>query len=146
VLTVAVPEDPARRRLITHLAPPGLPSVAHLLAVVVALILVALAPNLWRGTRKAVSLSVAALIVLAVLAIAKGLEYEDSAVALGLAALLFAGRRAFPLGSSRRPRTALVCAGVGAWLLAYAAVLMGPLSMQRGHVLRRAIHHAIHQA
>jgi lysyl-tRNA synthetase, class II len=145
VLSVAVPEDPYRRRLIAHLTP-ALPSVAHVLAVGVGLVLLALAPNLWRGTRKAVVLSIVALVVLAVLALIKGLEYEDAAAELALAALLFAGRRAFPLGSSSRPRPALLMAGIGAWLLAYCAILFGPLSRQRGHLIRHAIHHAIRQA
>ena len=50
--------------------------------------------------------------VLRDLGIVKGLEHEDAAVALGLAALLFAGRRAFPLGSSALPHPALVFAGL----------------------------------
>jgi lysyl-tRNA synthetase class 2 len=146
VLSVVVPEDPDRRRLIAHIAPPGLPSVAHVLAVAAGLVLVALAPKLWRGTRKAVSLSVVALVVLAVLNVVKGLEYEDAVVALGLAALLFAGRRAFPLGSRPVPHPALVFAVISAWLLAYLATLAGPLSSTRGHLIRRALHHAIGHA
>ena len=141
MLSVAVPEDPYRRRLIAHLTP-TLPSVAHVLAVGVGLVLLVLAPKVWRGTRKAVTLSIIALVVLAALNVIKGLEYEDAAAELALAALLVAGRRAFPLGSSSRPRPALLMAGIGAWLLAYCAIVFGPLSRERGHL----IHHAIRQA
>jgi lysyl-tRNA synthetase class 2 len=145
VLSVAAPDDPSRRRLIRHIAPAGVPTLAHLLVVLVGLTLLALAPRLWRGTRTAASLAIVALAGLAVLNLIRGLDYEEATLELGLAALLVAGRRAFPLGSRNRPRPLLVCAGVGAWTLAYCAVLVGPLASDRHHAIRRALHHAISQ-
>lgn len=89
--------------LIRHIAPPALPSAAHLLALLVGLALVVLTPKLWRGTRTAVSLAISALLILDLV---KGLDYEESALELGLALVLALGRRAFPLGSRNRPRLA----------------------------------------
>ncbi len=69
------PDDPARRRLVERVEPAVLPSAAHVLAVLVGLALLVLAPKLWRGTRAAVALAIAALGLLAVLDIVKGLAY-----------------------------------------------------------------------
>lgn len=145
VLTAAGPDDPARERLIGHIAPSGLPSLAHLLSLVVGVALLALAPRLWRGTRAAASLAIVALVCLAVLNLFRGLDWEEAALEVGLVVLLVAGRRAFPLGSRNRPQPLLVWAGVGAWALAYCAVLVGPLPSERRHTIRRTLHHALHQ-
>jgi lysylphosphatidylglycerol synthetase-like protein (DUF2156 family) len=54
-------------------------SVAHLLALVAGLALLALAPRLWRGTGMAVSLAIAWLAILAVLNIVKGTRWDQNA-------------------------------------------------------------------
>lgn len=51
VLSAATPDDPRRARVIARLAPPVLPSVAHLLALLAGLALVVLAPKLWQDSR-----------------------------------------------------------------------------------------------
>ncbi len=143
VLAAAGPDDPARRRLIGRLVPAALPSAALVLALLVGLALLVLVPKLARGHRTAVRLAIALLVLLAVLNIVKGLEYEEAALALSLALVLTVTRRAFSLGSSNRPRPALVLAATATWLLVYAAVLVGPLASDRGRTIRRALHHAI---
>lgn len=143
VLSAIGPGDPARRRLVERFEPAVLPSAAHVLAVLVGLALLVLAPRLWRGTRAAVALAIAALGLLAVLDIVKGLAYAHAAVAVGLAVALACGRRAFSLGSRNRPRPAIVLAATGSWVLAWCAVLAGPLFSARGQTIRRALHHAI---
>jgi lysyl-tRNA synthetase, class II len=140
VLSAATPDDPSRRRLIGRLAPPVLPSLAQLLAVIAGLGLLVLTPKLWRGTRTAVPLAIAGLGALAVLNMVKGLDYEDAALELCLAALLALGRGAFPLGCRNRPRLTVVCTAVGAWALTYCAVLVGPAASDRGHTIRQALH------
>ena len=132
--------------LIVQLAPGGVPSTAHVLVFLAGLALLVLAPKVWRGARTAASLAIAGLVLLAALNLLKGLEYEEAALELALAALLLAGRRAFPMGSRNRPRATLVCIGVAAWAVAYATVLFGPLASDHRRTIRRALHHAIKQA
>ena len=146
VFSAASPDEPSRHRLISHLAPPALPSAAHLLALLVGLALIVLAPRVSRGTRTAVSLATSALVILAVLNLVKGLDYEESALELCLALVLVVGRPAFPLGSRNRPRLALASAAVGTWALAYCALLVKPLATDHGHTIKRALHHTIGQA
>jgi lysyl-tRNA synthetase class 2 len=143
VLSTLVPDDPSRRRLIARLEPTVLPSAAHLLALFVGVALLVLVPKLARGTRTAVPLAIAGLTTLAILNLAKGLAIEEAALALTLAIALSVSRRAFPLGARNRPRSALVLAAAGAWVLAYCAVLALPLVAGRGAALRRALHRTI---
>jgi lysyl-tRNA synthetase, class II len=142
VLSAAAPDDPSRRRLVAHVAPAGLPSLAHVLALIVGAGLLVLAPKLRRGTRTAVTLAIAALLVLATLDLVKGLEYEEAALEVSLALLLGVARPAFPLGSRNRPRPVFVCAAVASWALAYLAVLIGPTGSDHVGVIRRVLHHA----
>jgi lysyl-tRNA synthetase class 2 len=143
VLSAIGPDDPARRRLIGRFEPAGLPSTAHVLAVLVGLALLVLAPQLWRGTRAAVPLAIVALCCTAVLGIAKGLDYEEAVVELSLAVLLILGRRQFPVGSRNRLRPVIALAATGTWVLAYSTLLAAPLASDRGRTIRTALHHAI---
>lgn len=149
VLSAVSPINPGRERLIGHLTAAGLPSVAHVLALLVGLALLVLAPGLWRGTRTAVSLAILGLLLLALLSLVKGLEYEEAVPEAGLALLLVWGRSAFVLGCGNRPRLAVVCAALGAWALTYCALLAAPLVSGRqrhplGQDLHRAIAHVLH--
>jgi lysyl-tRNA synthetase class 2 len=149
VLSVASPVDPAGQRLIGRLTPSGLPSAAHVLAVLVGLALLVLTPGLWRGTRTAVSLASAGLIMLAILNLVKGLEYEEAIPEACLALLLIWGRHEFPLGCRNRPRVAVVFGALAAWALAYCALLVAPLVSGRPRRplaadLHSAIVHVLH--
>jgi lysyl-tRNA synthetase, class II len=141
VLSAAAPDDPNRRQLVAHVAPAGLPSLAHVLALLVGGGLVALAPKLWRGTRTAASLAIAALLLLATLDLAKGLAYDEAALEVSLASLIAVALRAFPLGSRNRPRALFVFAAVGTWALAYLGVLIGPAATDHVGVIRRVLRH-----
>jgi lysyl-tRNA synthetase class 2 len=144
VLSAASPADPARQRLLGGLAPPGLPSVAHVLAMLVGFALLVLTPRLWGGTRRAASLAIAGLLLLAVLSILKGLEYEQAIPEVCLALLLACGRSAFPLGCRNRPRLVVVLAALAAWALTCGALLLAPMvSGRTANPLRRDLHHAI---
>jgi lysyl-tRNA synthetase class 2 len=135
--------DPSRQPLLGRLTPPNLPSETHLLSVVIGLALLALTPRLWRGTRTAVSLTIGGLVALAALNAAKA-RYGEAAVELSLASLLVLGRGAFPLGCGNRPRLSVVCAAVGAWGLAYCALLVAPLVPGTAeHALARVLHHSV---
>ncbi|PZS06813.1 MAG: hypothetical protein DLM64_15795 [Solirubrobacterales bacterium] len=140
VLSAATPNYASGERVLAKLAPPALPSLAHLLALLAGLALVMLVPKLWHGTRTAVSLTIAGLGILAVLNLVKGFDYDESILDLSLAALLALGRRAFPLGCRNRPRLAVVGCAIVAWALSYCAVLIGSLASDRGHTLEHALH------
>ena len=108
--------------------PAGFPQgERHVLMIAIGLALLALTPRLWRGTRTAASLAVLALLALAALNLHKA-HVEESAIELGLAALLVLGRAAFPLGCRNRPRLAIVAAALAAWALAYSAIILAPLA------------------
>jgi lysyl-tRNA synthetase, class II len=143
VLSAATPNTPGRQRIIDSLAPAAVPSVAHVLALIGGLALLVLAPKLWRGTRTAASLAIAGLLILAVLNVIKGLDYDEAALDLSLAVVLAAGRRAFPLGCRNRPRLAAVGGAVLAWALVYCALLIGPFTSDHGHTIKHVLHHTI---
>jgi lysyl-tRNA synthetase, class II len=143
VLSAAGPVDPDRLRLIAGLTPPGVPSVARILAALVGVALLVLSRGLWRGTRTAVGLAIAGLLLLAALSILKGLEYEEAIPETCLALLLAAGRGAFPLGCRNRPRLTVVCGALGAWALTSCALLVAPVVGGRP---RRPLGQALHVA
>jgi lysyl-tRNA synthetase class 2 len=142
-----LPGDDARTQpLLGRLAPGDLPSAMHALALLTGLTLLALAPQLWRGTRTAVSLTVAGLLALAALNAVKG-HAGEAAVEGCLTVVLSLGRGAFPLGCSRRPRPAVVAAAVAAWGAAYCALRLAPrVRGGAGHAIVRALHHSVAHA
>ncbi|MGI8558401.1 MAG: bifunctional lysylphosphatidylglycerol flippase/synthetase MprF [Solirubrobacteraceae bacterium] len=123
LLSAATPNEPWRERLIAAVAPQAVPSFAHLLVLLSSLLLLVLAPSLWRGTRRAWTLSIALLLVLAVLNLIKGLDFEESALDLALVVLLGVGARAFVLGAIPRPRLLAGIAAVGTWASVYIVLL-----------------------
>lgn len=109
--------------------------------------LLVLAPKLWRGTRRALSLAIAVLVGLAILNVLKGLDFEETALDLVLVAVLVVGRRSFSHGCRTRPRLAVVGTAVAVWALTYTVMLVGPLVADRGHTTRHTLHpirHAVH--
>lgn len=132
-------EEPARGLL------PGAPAGARIAALALGLALLALTPRVWRGTRTALALTVAALAALAVI---NGEHHRIAMAGLqaGLALTLVLARRAFPLGCSNRPRARIVLAALGAWVLAAATLAVAALlARTTGHVLAHVLHpHALH--
>ncbi|MFZ1997381.1 MAG: hypothetical protein WAU75_24905, partial [Solirubrobacteraceae bacterium] len=104
---------------------PGFLIGRHALTLILGAALLALTPGLWRGTRTAVSLTIIGLVALAALNAGHG-HFEPATVEAGLALMLVAGRGAFPLGCSNRPRPAIVLAAMGSWGLAAGAILSAP--------------------
>jgi lysyl-tRNA synthetase, class II len=145
VLSSIAARDPHHPTLLGRLAPPELPSQTHVLSVLVALALLATTPQLWKGTRTAVSLAIVGLAALAALNLFKG-HYGEAVVELTLVALLAAGRNSFSRGCRNRPHLAMVCAAVAAWGLTYSALLAAPLSHGHGHELAHALHHSVTHA
>jgi lysyl-tRNA synthetase, class II len=130
----------ARHRLAAT-AYPGFPVGRHALELILGTALLALTPGLWRGTRTAVSLTIIGLVALAALNAGHG-HYAQAIVEACLAIMLAAGRGAFPLGCSNRPRPAIALAALAAWGLAAGAILSAPdVRHTAGHVLARVMHH-----
>ena len=111
-------------------------------ALVLGLLLVALIPGLWRGTRTAVALSIAALAGLATLSAVHG-RIVLTIVQAGVALMLILGRGAFRLGCTNRPARGIAGAALSAWVLSIAAVLATPLFAGFAHALHRPAHHLI---
>jgi lysyl-tRNA synthetase class 2 len=124
-------------------ASPSFPVSRHALTLMLGAALLALIPGLWRGTRTAVSLTIVGLVALAALSAGHG-HLGEAIVEACLALMLTAGRGAFPLGCSNRPRPAIALAALGAWGLAAGAILSAPdVRHTAGHVLARVLRHSV---
>src|SRR6185312_7131687 len=83
------PGVPWRESLLDTVEPGSAIALGHVLAAAAGIAQLVLAWGLLRGKRRAVSATIAILCAAAFVHLAKGLDYEESAVALGLAALLY---------------------------------------------------------
>jgi lysyl-tRNA synthetase class 2 len=120
VLSAVTPDIPARQHLLLAVEPGPVMALGHVLATVGGLGLVYIGWGIARGRRRAANLAIVALVALALLHAAKGLDYEEAGVALALAALLYAARRSCRGGGA--PGRAFIAAtvAVGAVALGYA--------------------------
>jgi lysyl-tRNA synthetase class 2 len=84
-----------RGRLLLGVEPVEAMRAFHALALPAGLALVLVAPYLFRRRRRAWRTAVALMVALGALDLLKGLDFEETAVTWGLAALLIAGRRGF---------------------------------------------------
>ena len=111
VVSSLSPSAPARQRLLEALEPDAAQSAAHVLGVLGGLATVWLALGVWHGRRPSSRAAIFVLGVLAIIHIAKGLDYEEAllglAVAWGLHRVL----------APRRPGTAPSGALVGALMV-----------------------------
>ena len=93
-LLSAVTEDvPWRRHLLLAVEPGPLLSLGHVLAAVGGLALIYLGWATLRRRGHAIDLVIAVMLALAFVHIAKGLDYEESGLALAIAGLLYFNRR-----------------------------------------------------
>jgi lysyl-tRNA synthetase class 2 len=113
------PDAPPRRRLLEALEPATAHAAAHALGVVGGLVVLGLAVGVLAGRRSAARAAVVAFGVLALVHMAKGLDYEEAALGLAVAAMLRRLLRAAPSRTTMAALTALV--GLGA---AYATTLV----------------------
>jgi lysyl-tRNA synthetase, class II len=133
-----------RESLLDTVEPGSAIALGHVLAAAAGLAQLVLAWGLLRGKRRAASATIAILCATAVVHLAKGLDYEESAVALALAGLLYVNRSAFVRGGDRRARPRLVAAGlaIGAVAAGYALYTIKLLVDDRAHTLGTAMTHA----
>src|SRR3954454_16835786 len=99
-VSALTPDVPWRRHILLAVEPGSAIELEHVLAALGGLGLVYLGWGIVRARRRAADVAIAALVVLALLHAAKGLDYEEAGVTLTLAAALWLGRRACRLGSS----------------------------------------------
>jgi lysyl-tRNA synthetase, class II len=155
-----------RVRLLEVLEPAPARAVAHVAGVLGGVALMALALGVVAGRRRASHAAVVTLVVLAVVHAAKGLDYEEALIALGLAAVLWAGLRAAARGAepSRRLVAGMLVVlglsaayattvtvllvtrrspGVGAALERAAAAAVDGVPVAVGEPARRAVHVAV---
>lgn len=135
------PPIAARARALAAFEPDTLRAAGHDVSLVGALVLLALAPGLARGSRRAAARTVAVLYVLALAHAAKGLDLEEALLAFGLA--LVVRGRARPRDTDAVP--ASIAAGavaVGALTSAFAlevgVLLVSGRKIQLGTAVVRA--------
>ncbi len=146
-LTSAItPDVPWRHSLLSNVEPGPAMALGHVLAAAGGLAQLVLAWGLMRRKRRAATATIAILCASALVHVAKGLDYEESVVALALAALLFVNRSAFARGGDRRARPGLVAAtlAVGAVAAGYALYTTKLLLDDRAHTLGTAMTSAYH--
>jgi lysyl-tRNA synthetase class 2 len=95
IASAVTPELASRVQLIEGVAPDAVPGLASALIVPTGLALIVLARGLWRRRRRAWQVTVALVLVAAVLHILKGLDYEEATVSIALALALVARRHDF---------------------------------------------------
>ncbi len=125
VLSAVTPPFSDRLSLVRHVIPVGVPALAAGLALALGLGLMVLSGGLRRGRRVAMRLCIAALFVSAAAHVVKGIDVEEAAVAIVLAAWLVSHGDAFltPVPVRRVRRSAV---GLGAVLAAtWAAATVG---------------------
>jgi lysyl-tRNA synthetase class 2 len=98
--------EPGRQELLEAFEPGGAQAAAHVLGVIAGLLTLWLAIGVLRGRRPAARAAVVVLGVLAVVHLAKGLDYEEALIALVLALALHRGIEY--VGAERRPARSLV--------------------------------------
>jgi lysyl-tRNA synthetase, class II len=95
IASAVTPELADRVQLIEGVAPNAVPGLASALIVPTGLALIVLARGLWRRRRRAWQVTVALVLVAAILHILKGLDYEEATVSIALALALIARRNDF---------------------------------------------------
>lgn len=97
---------PARQHLLEAFEPSSTQAAAHALGVIGGLLTLWLALGVLHGRRPAARAAVTVLGVLAVVHLAKGLDYEEALIALGLAVVLHMGME--QAGTGRRPSRSMI--------------------------------------
>jgi lysyl-tRNA synthetase class 2 len=145
VLTLASslsPNLPERQRLLEAFEPAGVATAAHVVGVAAGLFLLWTSWGVLRGRRPTIRAAVAVLGALVVVHAAKGLDYEEALIALGVAAVLRTGLRA--AAREREPSRAAaalliaVVAVAGAYSVLLSAYMVSGARPQLGTALVRA--------
>jgi lysyl-tRNA synthetase class 2 len=139
VLSAVTPNVPARQHLLLAVEPGPVMALEHVLATVAGLGLMYVGWGIHRGRRRAANVAIGVLVVLALLHTAKGLDYEESAVALVLAALLYAARRSCRSGGAPGRGVMAAIVALGAVALGYASQVAVLLASHPAEGLGKAV-------
>nr|WP_025291408.1 bifunctional lysylphosphatidylglycerol flippase/synthetase MprF [Sphingomonas sanxanigenens] len=120
----SLPAEPARLNLLRHIVPLPFVETSHIAASLAGTGLLLLAPALFRRLDAAFLLARALLIAGAAFSVAKGIDYEEAAILLAVAALLQLSRGAFyrrtaltaALGTPRTGVPIAVAIGLSVWV------------------------------
>jgi lysyl-tRNA synthetase class 2 len=143
VLSAVTPDVPWRRHLLLAVEPGPVIALEHVLATALGLGLVYVGWGILRGRRRAANVAIVVLAVLAVLHTAKGLDYEESAVAVALGGLLYAARRSCDRGGAPGRGLLALTVAIGAVALAYTLNVAVLLASDRAHSLGTAVTSAV---
>src|SRR5436190_7722652 len=142
LLSAVTPDVPWRRHLLMAVEPGPIMALGHVLATLGGLALVYVGWGILRGRRRAVNVAIVVLAALALLHAAKGLDYEESALALTLAALLYAARHACTRGGAPGRSVIAGTIALGAVALGYTMNVAVLLATGHEHGLGSAIRDA----
>jgi lysyl-tRNA synthetase class 2 len=120
VLSAVSADVPWRHELLRTVEPGSVVALGHILALSAGIALVYLARPILHRSRRAVDAAIVLLVPAAVLHLLKGLDYEEAAVALALAAVLARWRRACTRRTAARPPLLAATVAVGAVAGIYA--------------------------
>jgi lysyl-tRNA synthetase class 2 len=143
IASAATPELTGRVRMVEAVTPNVVPGLASALIVPTGLALIVLARGLRRRRRRAWQLTVALVLVAALLHIIKGLDYEEATVSIALALALVARRQDFDRGGdpASRAQVAFRAAVYGLAIFAYgtAALWINRIEVDRPYSLGFAL-------
>jgi lysylphosphatidylglycerol synthetase-like protein (DUF2156 family) len=123
IISALTPEMADRLQIVHGVLPPGWPEAARILTVSLGVGLIWLSRSLARRRRRAWQLAVVVVVASAVAHLAKGLDFEESAISLLLLVALVRGRRRFDVPGD--PASVRPLLSLGAALAAIATVAGG---------------------
>ncbi|MBV9213698.1 MAG: hypothetical protein JOZ25_08650, partial [Actinobacteria bacterium] len=138
------PDVPWRRELLLSFEPSTAARLGHLLAAAAGLCLVGLGWGIINGRRGAARTATIVLLAVAVIHALKGLDYEESLVAVTLALLLHFNRRVFRRGGASRASLVAGMVAVGAAAAAYTLNTVDLLMSDRARDLDAALQSSGH--
>ena len=146
ITSALTPNVPWRETLLSSVEPGPAIALGHVLALAMGVAQLVLARGLLRRKRRAADATIAILCAAALVHVLKGLDYEESGVALALAALLYWGRDAFSCRGDRRLRPGIMAGtvAVGAVAAGYALYTVRLMVDDRAHTLGSAMASAYH--
>jgi lysyl-tRNA synthetase class 2 len=142
LVSALTPDVPWRRHLLLAAEPGPVMKLGHVLAAAGGLALIYVGWSTLRRRRRAANISIGALVALAFVHAAKGLDYEESALALSLAALLWSVRRSCTHGGAPGKAWIAAMVAVAAVATAYALNVATLLNARPALGLGQAFHGA----
>jgi lysyl-tRNA synthetase, class II len=122
VISALTDDVPWRHELLLTVEPGPIMALGHVLALGAGAVLMYLARGMVDRRRRALDAAIFVLLAVGLLDLVKGLDFEETAVALTLAALLARGRRACTRGTASPPPLVAATVAVGTIAAFYVAM------------------------